>query len=159
MDGQGTLVHTRLFGQRLALCASGFYGQGTKIYRKSACTDSRPQEWVLIGMETSPYLWHLSTTMAVLFKGVMSRSRVAALSEVCFPFVKGGNSTFIVSIASDFSPKTEYRSLIWLLKLTATVLLAWSRRSVFFIATDQNNTNRPYISAAKCTVCQVSIIV
>jgi len=32
----------------------------------------------------------------------MSRSRVDTLSELCFPFLKGGNSAFIAAIASGF---------------------------------------------------------
>jgi len=46
-----------------------------------------------------------------LIKGVMSPSRVGALSELCSPFLKGGNSAFIVAIASGSFPKSEYRSL------------------------------------------------
>ena len=35
-------------------------------------------------------------------KGVRSRSRVDALSELWYLFLKGGNSTFIAAIASGF---------------------------------------------------------
>jgi len=45
------------------------------------------------------------------FEGVMTRSIVDALSELCSPFLKGGNSTFIAAIASRLFPQTEYRSL------------------------------------------------
>ena len=45
------------------------------------------------------------------FKGVMSRSSVDALSKLCFPFLKGGNSAFIATVASSLFPKSEYRSL------------------------------------------------
>ena len=41
------------------------------------------------------------------FKGVMSRSSVDALSELCSPFLKGGNSAFIAAIASGLFPKTN----------------------------------------------------
>jgi len=43
-------------------------------------------------------------------KGVMSRSIVDALSELCCPFVKGCNSAFIAAIANGLVPKNEYRS-------------------------------------------------
>jgi len=46
-----------------------------------------------------------------IVKGVMTRSMVAALSEWCSPFLKGGNSAFIAAIASDLFRQTEYRSL------------------------------------------------
>jgi len=36
----------------------------------------------------------------IVVKGVMSRSRVDALSELCSPFLKGGNSVFIAAIVS-----------------------------------------------------------
>ena len=39
-------------------------------------------------------------------KGVMTWSM-----ELCFPFLKGGNSAFIAAIASGLFPQTEYRSL------------------------------------------------
>ena len=45
------------------------------------------------------------------FKGVMKRLRVDTLSELCSPFLKGGNSTFIAAIASGLSPQTEHQSL------------------------------------------------
>jgi len=44
-------------------------------------------------------------------KGVMTRSMVEAFSELCSPFLKGGNSAFITAIASGLVPQTEYRSL------------------------------------------------
>ena len=44
-------------------------------------------------------------------KGVMTRSIVDALSELCSTFLKGGNSAFIAAIASGLCPQTEYRSL------------------------------------------------
>jgi len=37
------------------------------------------------------------------FKGVMTWSIVGALSELCSPFLKGGNFAFIAAIASVFS--------------------------------------------------------
>jgi len=46
-----------------------------------------------------------------IVKGVMSRVMVDAFSELCFPFLKGGNSTFIAVITSDHFPKNEYWSL------------------------------------------------
>ena len=46
-----------------------------------------------------------------LINGVMTRSMVDTLSELCSPFLKGGNSTFIAVIASGLFPQTEYRSL------------------------------------------------
>jgi len=44
-------------------------------------------------------------------KGVMTRSIVDTLSELCSPFLKGGNSAFITAIASGLLSQTEYRSL------------------------------------------------
>jgi len=44
-------------------------------------------------------------------KGVMTWSIVDVLSELCSPFLKGGNSAFITVIASGLFPQTEYRSL------------------------------------------------
>ena len=44
-------------------------------------------------------------------KGVITRSIVDVLSELCSPFLKGGNSAFIPAIASGLFPQTEYRSL------------------------------------------------
>jgi len=35
----------------------------------------------------------------------MSLSSIDALSELCSPFLKGGNSTFIAAIASSLFPK------------------------------------------------------
>ena len=45
------------------------------------------------------------------FKGVMTRSLVEALLELCSPFLKGGNFVFIAAIASGLFPQDEYRSL------------------------------------------------
>jgi len=45
------------------------------------------------------------------FKNVMTRSMVDALSELCSPMLKGGNSASIAAMASDLFPQTEYRSL------------------------------------------------
>jgi len=45
------------------------------------------------------------------FKGVMTGSMVDAVSELCFPFLKGGNSAFIAAIGIGLFPQTEYRSL------------------------------------------------
>jgi len=47
----------------------------------------------------------------IAFKGVMTRSIVDGLSELCSPFLKGGNSTFIAAIASGLFSQTKYRSL------------------------------------------------
>ena len=44
-------------------------------------------------------------------KGVMTGSMVDALSELCSPFLKGGNSAFIAAIASGLFPQIEYPSL------------------------------------------------
>ena len=40
-------------------------------------------------------------------KGVLSRSSVDPLSELCSPLLKEGNSAFIAAIASDLFPKTN----------------------------------------------------
>jgi len=53
---------------------------------------------------------HLPQMGRNLIKGVMSSSSVDALSELCSPFLKGGNSAFIAAIASGLFPKNEYRS-------------------------------------------------
>jgi len=45
----------------------------------------------------------------VSVRGVMTRSIVDILSELCSPFLKGGNSAFITAIASSLFPQTEYR--------------------------------------------------
>ena len=44
-------------------------------------------------------------------KGVMTRPIVDVLSELCSPILKGGNSAFIVAIASGLFPQTKYQSL------------------------------------------------
>ena len=44
-------------------------------------------------------------------KGVITRSMVDALLELCSPFLKRSNSAFIAAIASGLCPQTEYRSL------------------------------------------------
>jgi len=41
----------------------------------------------------------------------MTQSMVDALSELGFPFLKGGNSVFIAAMASGLFPQNEYRSL------------------------------------------------
>jgi len=41
----------------------------------------------------------------------MGWSIVDALSELCSPFLKEGNSASIAAIASGLFPQTEYRSL------------------------------------------------
>ena len=51
------------------------------------------------------------TLLFRLVKGVMTRSTVDALSELCFPFLKGGNSAFIAAIASVLFPQNESQSL------------------------------------------------
>jgi len=40
----------------------------------------------------------------------MSRSSVDALLELCSPFLNGGNSAFIVAIASGLFPQSKDRS-------------------------------------------------
>jgi len=45
------------------------------------------------------------------FKEVMTRSIQDALSELCFPFLKEGNSAFIAAIVSGPFPQNEYCSL------------------------------------------------
>jgi len=50
-------------------------------------------------------------TSKLIFNGVMTRSMVDALSELCSSFLKGGNSTFSAAIASGLFPQTEYRAL------------------------------------------------
>jgi len=52
---------------------------------------------------------HDSLMVMFINKGVISRSRVDALAELCSP--KGGNSAFIAAIASGPFPQNEYRSL------------------------------------------------
>ena len=49
--------------------------------------------------------------LSIFIKVVMSRSRVDAPSEVCFPFLKGDNSAFIAATAFGLFPKNQYRSL------------------------------------------------
>ena len=44
-------------------------------------------------------------------KEVMPQSMIDTLSELCSPFLKGGNSVFIAARVSGPFPKTEYRSL------------------------------------------------
>ena len=47
----------------------------------------------------------------MILKGVMAWSIVDALSELCSPFLKRGNSAFLAAIARGLFPQTEYRSL------------------------------------------------
>ena len=47
----------------------------------------------------------------MIFKGVMTRSNVDVISELCTPFLKGGNSIFIAAIASGLFPQNKYPSL------------------------------------------------
>jgi len=54
--------------------------------------------------------WAKAEISDLRFKGVMSRSSVDALSELCSPFLKGGNSAFIAAIVSGLFPKDEYSS-------------------------------------------------
>jgi len=42
-----------------------------------------------------------------LIKGVMARSRVDALSELCDPLLKGSNAVFIAAIVSDLFLKKQ----------------------------------------------------
>jgi len=42
----------------------------------------------------------VSKTVGQPLKGVMTRSVVDALSDLCSPYLKGGNSSFIAAIAS-----------------------------------------------------------
>jgi len=46
-----------------------------------------------------------------MVKGVMTRPMVDTLVELCFPFLKGGNSAFIAALASGLFPQTKYRPL------------------------------------------------
>jgi len=52
-----------------------------------------------------------SNNYSINIKGVMTRSIVDALAELCSLFLKGGNSAFIAVIASGLFSQTEYRSL------------------------------------------------
>jgi len=57
------------------------------------------------------FLWlDVFTFLCNKLKGVMTLSIVDTLSELCSPFLKGGNSAFIAVIASNLFPQTEYRS-------------------------------------------------
>jgi len=49
--------------------------------------------------------------LCMYLKGVMTQSMVDALSELCSPFLKGGNSAFIAAMAGGRFPQTEYRSI------------------------------------------------
>jgi len=51
----------------------------------------------------------INANQKVGIKGVMTRSIVDVLLELCSPFLKGGNSAFITAIG--LFPQTEYRSL------------------------------------------------
>jgi len=42
-----------------------------------------------------------------VIKGVMTRTMVDALSELCSPFLKRGNCAFIAAIANDLVPQIE----------------------------------------------------
>jgi len=55
--------------------------------------------------------WTHAQVLEPLIKGIMTRLMVDALSELCSPFLKGGNSAFIAGIASGLFPQNEYRSL------------------------------------------------
>jgi len=44
-------------------------------------------------------------------RGVLPRSMADIFSELCSPFLKGGNSILIAAIASGLFPQTEYRLL------------------------------------------------
>ena len=52
----------------------------------------------------------------------MTRSIADVLSELCSPFLKGGNSAFTAAIASGLFLQTEYRSLE---KITAQIEIKW----------------------------------
>ena len=62
-------------------------------------------------------LWPHSINFPVWFtvcgvvRGVMTRSMVDTLSELCSPVLKVGSSAFIAAIASSLFPQKEYRSL------------------------------------------------
>ena len=71
--------------------------QNSQFYARSYI--NRSDENVLV-MELS---------LMVSVRGVMTRSIVDILSELCSPFLKGGNSAFITAIASSLFPQTEYR--------------------------------------------------
>jgi len=71
---------------------------------------------------TWEHTWRMVTVMAACkrmqnkwqvhkLEGGMSRSNVEALSELCYPFLKGGNSILIATIASGPFPKNKYWSL------------------------------------------------
>jgi len=60
---------------------------------------------------TSAYTHTLLCEQTMEFKGVMTRSMVDALLELCSPFLKGGNSACTVAKVSDLFPQNEYRSL------------------------------------------------
>jgi len=47
----------------------------------------------------------------IFLEGAMTRLMVDAVSELCSPLLKGSNSVFIATIASDLFPQTEYLSL------------------------------------------------
>jgi len=55
-----------------------------------------------------PRFWSLVLFyMGNIIKGIKPWLRVDILSELCFPFLKGGNSTFIAAIASFFNQKAN----------------------------------------------------
>ena len=56
-------------------------------------------------------------------KGVMTRSIADALSELCTPFLKGGNSAFLAAIASGLFPQTESVTRITM----AQIEIKWDR--------------------------------
>jgi len=64
-----------------------------------------------MSMDTLARTTPTSFTLMRFIKGVMTRSMVDALSGLCSPFLKGGNSAFIAAIASGLFPQTEYWSL------------------------------------------------
>jgi len=59
---------------------------------------------------------HVRTFPLQNIKGVMSRLRVDALSELCSPILNGGNSAFIAAIASGLCPQNEI-STAWMVQL------------------------------------------
>jgi len=65
--------------------------------------DLPSKKWTKISLNES----YFNYVRFLFFKGVLSRSMVAALSELCSLFLKGGNYTFIAAKASGLFPQTN----------------------------------------------------
>jgi len=65
---------------------------------------------VIVIFVTITFFLYLFDVIKVL-KRVKPQSRVNALSELCSPLLKRGNSAFIAVIASVLFSKSEYQSL------------------------------------------------